>query len=366
MAGEKTEKATPKKRGEAHAKGNVPKSADLNGAVVLMAAVMALSAFGPKMLARMQDAMTTVLTLTARPEVVDRRGLGALLLYAGREAGLAALPIVAVCMLAGIVVNVGQVGIKPHRKVLRPDPKRLNPINGLKGLFNPNSLVELGKNLLKIGLVGAIVALTVLPKMDQLAALVGTPAQELLPQLAKAVITVAQRAALAYLAIGAADVVWQRRRWEKNMRMDKQEVKDEAKQQELPAEVKRAQKRRAFELAGRRMMDAVPTADVVVVNPTHYSVALKYDSTQPAPVVVAKGVDGLALRIRELARDHDVAVVPDPPLARALYGSVEIGRMIPEELFHAVAQLLAYVYRVAGAREGEARWRAKRDRTAMA
>jgi flagellar biosynthetic protein FlhB len=351
MAGEKTEKATPKKRGEAHDKGNVPKSADLNGAVVLMASLVSLSAFGPGILARLQDAMTTILLLTSRPEVVDRRGLGSLMLYVAKQTGLAALPIAAVCLLAGVVVNVGQVGIRPHRKVLRPDPKRLNPIGGLKGLFNPNSLVELAKNLLKIGLVGAIVVMTVLPKLDQLAALVGTPAQDLLPQLCKTVFTVAQRAAIVYLAIGAADVFWQRRRWEKGMRMEKQEVKEEFKQQELPAEVKRAQKRKAVELARARMMDAVPTADVVVVNPTHYSVALKYDSQQPAPVVVAKGVDSLALKIRELAREHDVAVVPDPPLARTLYGSVEIGRMIPEDLFHAVAQLLAYVYRVAGARK---------------
>jgi flagellar biosynthetic protein FlhB len=351
MPGEKTERATPKKRGEAHSKGNVPKSADLNGAVVLIASLVALSAFGRGIMARLQESMTTILALSSRPEVVDRRGLGSLMAYVGKQTGLAALPIAAVCLLAGIVVNVGQVGIRPHRKALKPDVKRLNPISGLKGLFNPNSLVELVKNLLKISLVGAIVAVTVLPKLDQFAALVGTPAQDLLPQLCTIIFTVAQRAAIVYLAIGAADVFWQRRRWEKNMRMDKQEVKDEAKQQELPAEIKRAQKRKAFELASRRMMDAVPTADVVVVNPTHYSVALKYDSEQPAPVVVAKGVDSLALKIRELAREHDVAIVPDPPLARTLYGSVEIGRMIPEDLFHAVAQLLAYVYRVAGARQ---------------
>jgi flagellar biosynthetic protein FlhB len=132
------------------------------------------------------------------------------------------------------------------------------------------------------------------------------------------------------------------------MRMDKQEVKDEHKQQELPAEIKMQQRRRGMELARARMMDAVPTADVIVTNPTHFSVALRYDSDHPAPIVVAKGQDVLALRIRELAAERGVAVVPDPPLARALYASVDVGRMIPEELYQAVAQLLAYVYRVAG------------------
>jgi flagellar biosynthetic protein FlhB len=348
---EKTEKATPKKRAEAHAKGQVARSVDLNGAVVLMAALLALSAFGPRMLAQMEEAMLTVIQLASRPDVVDRHGIGALFMLVAGHVGLAALPVVAVCMIAGVVTNVAQVGIRPHTKAIRPDPKRLNPISGLKGLLSPNSLVELAKNLVKIALVGAIVALTLLPKLDELAALVGTPAQQLLPELCKTILSLAQRAAMVYLAIGFADVVYQRRRFEKSLRMEKKEVEDEFKQQQLPADVKRAQKRRAFELASRRMMDAVPTADVVVVNPTHYSVALKYDSDRPAPVVVAKGLDSLALKIRELARECDVAVVPDPPLARTLYASVEVGKMIPEELFHAVAQLLAYVYRVAGARK---------------
>jgi flagellar biosynthesis protein FlhB len=136
--------------------------------------------------------------------------------------------------------------------------------------------------------------------------------------------------------------------------MDKQEVKDEHKQQELPAEVRGAQRRRSMELSRARMMDAVPTADVVVTNPTHFSVALRYDGEKAAPIVVAKGADHLAFRIRSAAADAGVAVVPDPPLARALYSSVEVGRMIPEELYQAVAQLLAYVYKVAGAKRSAA------------
>jgi flagellar biosynthetic protein FlhB len=136
--------------------------------------------------------------------------------------------------------------------------------------------------------------------------------------------------------------------------MDKEEVKQEHKQTELPMEIKMAQRRRAMELARARMMDAVPTADVIVTNPTHYSVALRYDSESPAPIVVAKGMDHLALRIRRAAADHGVMVVPDPPLARALYASVDVGRQIPEEMFAAVAQLLAYVYKVAGAQRAAA------------
>jgi flagellar biosynthetic protein FlhB len=303
------------------------------------------------MLAEMETAMLTVLQLVSHPEVVDQKGVGSLFMLIGKHVALGALPVIAVCMVSGFIVNVAQVKLRLKRKVLKPDPKRLNPISGFKQLFSPNSLVELAKNLVKIGLVGAIVAATVLPKLEELGAMVGTPAQDLLPQLCQVVLTLAQRAAIVYLAIGFADLMWQRHRIAKSLRMEKKEVEDEAKQQELPAEVKRAQKRKAFELASARMMDAVPTADVVVVNPTHFSVALKYDGENPAPIVVAKGIDSLALKIRELARDNDVAVVPDPPLARTLYATVEVGKMIPEDLFHAVAQLLAYVYRVAGARK---------------
>jgi flagellar biosynthetic protein FlhB len=160
----------------------------------------------------------------------------------------------------------------------------------------------------------------------------------------------AQIVALAYLAIAFADLFWQRYRQAKQLRMDKQEVKDEFKNTDLPPEVKGAIRRRAMEAARARMMDAVPTADVVVTNPTHFSVALRYDGAHHAPIVVAKGQDHIALRIRELARDAGVPVVPDPPLARALHASVDVGQMIPGELFQAVAQLLAYVYRVAGRR----------------
>ena len=193
--------------------------------------------------------------------------------------------------------------------------------------------------------------MAVFPKLDEMAALVGTPPLQLIPLIAGMVMTIAQRAAIAYLLIAAVDYAYQKHKHNKNLKMDKEEVKQEFKQQGLPAEIKSAQRRRAMELSRSRMMDAVPTADVIVTNPTHYSVALKYESGSSAPIVVAKGVDNLAFKIREAAKDAGVMIVPDPPLARTLYASVDVGRQIPEDMFHAVAQLLAYVYRVAGARK---------------
>jgi flagellar biosynthesis protein FlhB len=354
MAENKTEKATPKKRQEARAKGQVARSMDANGAVVLMASVLALSAFGPGMLHRMQEATVGVLAWIETPDVVDRKGVGELFMTVGMHIAVAAIPVVAICTLAGIVISVGQVGFKPSPKALAPDFKKLNPLTGAKNIFGVNAIFESVKNVLKIGAVGGIVALVVFPKLEEMAALVGMPAQQLLPHLASLILRIAQWGALAYLVIAVADYLYQKHRFEKNLKMDKEEVKREFKQQELPSEVKASQRRRAMEMSRARMMDAVPTADVVVTNPTHFSVALRYDADNPAPVVVAKGTDHLALRIRREAAAHGVAVVPDPPLARALYGSVEVGRMIPEELFQGVAQLLAYVYRVAGARRAAA------------
>jgi flagellar biosynthetic protein FlhB len=347
MAENKTEKATPKKRAEARKKGQVARSADVNGAFVLVASILALSAFGPGMVERIEEAMLAVLALSSAPEVVDREGIGTLLSQVGKHVALATAPIVAVCAIAGVVASVVQVGFKPSTKALW-EPRKLNPINGLKTLFSPNSVVEAIKSSLKIAAVGGIVAIAVFPRLNEMAALVGMPAAALLPHLARTILQVAQWAALAYVAIAAIDFFWQRHRFEKGLKMDKEEVKQEHKQQELPSEVKGTQKRRAIELARARMMDAVPTADVIVTNPTHFSVALRYDREKPAPVVVAKGADHLALRIRREAAAHGVTVVPDPPLARALYAGVDVGRMIPEELYQAVAQLLAYVYKVAG------------------
>ena len=351
MANDKTEKATPKKKEDARKKGQVARSMDVNGAAVLLAGLLAMSAFGPKVMEQMRLAMYQVTALISRPEVVNQEGIGELFLLVGKHVGLAFLPIAGVCLVAGFAASAGQVGLKPTPEAIKPDFKKINPASGLKNLFNPQHLAVEGlKSVAKVAIVGAIAALALFPKLDELASLVGTPPADLIPQIAGIVMTIAQRSAVAYLIIAAADFIWQRYRHEKQLRMDHQEIKQEFKQQELPAEIKSAQRRRAMEMSRARMMDAVPTADVIVTNPSHYSVALKYESGSTAPIVVAKGVDSLAFKIREAAKDAGVMIVPDPPLARTLYATVDIGRQIPEDLFHTVAQLLAYVYRVAGLR----------------
>src|SRR3954469_12718246 len=347
MAGEKTEKATPKKRQQARKKGSVAKSADLNGAVVLFAALFALSATAPHLVEVLEASIRDALLLASSPDVVNHRGLGPLLSAQGKSAALAAAPVVFTCVAAGVLINIAQVGGKPHVSALKPDPKRLNPISGFKNIYGPNALFETGKNLFKVIAVGAVTALGVLPKLDELAALVGMPPAQLLPTLAHTVFGIAQRAGVAYLLIGIVDYVYQRYRTEKSMKMDKQEVKEEHKSTELPPEVRGAIRRRQMQAARARMMADVPTADVVVTTPTHSAVALKYDPEKAAPQVVAKGSDILAKKIREIAADSGVPVIADPPLARSLHAAVEVGHVIPEELYQAVAQLLAFVYRTA-------------------
>ncbi len=349
--GEKTEKATPKRLEDARKKGQVAKSQDLNGSIVLVGGLVALTIWGPNIMEKVGESMRTTFAMISNPRGVNGTLLGQIAVQSGETILETVGPIAAVCALAGVIANVIQVRPGIMSKAIKPDPKKLNPLSGAKQIFGPHALFELVKSVTKVAVVGAIAGLAVLPELEELAALVGMPPAVLLPELASTVLSIARRAAIAYLIIAFADYGYQRWRHEKSLRMDKQSVKDEHKQQELPAEVRGMIRRRGMELARARMMDAVPTADVVVTNPTHFSVALRYSSDALAPVVVAKGQDHVALRIRELAREHGVQVVPDPPLARTLHASVDVGQMIPEDLYQAVAELLAYVYRVNAQRQ---------------
>ncbi|MEI2702428.1 MAG: flagellar biosynthesis protein FlhB [Baekduia sp.] len=350
MAGEKTEKATPKRREEARQKGTVARSQDLNGAVVLLAGLIVLGMTGPMIAERLASGMRTSLSAGATADVVQQHTVFNLVGSVMGPAMIAMLPLIGACALAAILVNLGQVGVKPATQALKPDLKRLDPVQGTKNVFGINAVVETGKGIIKIGVVGAVVLMALLPRLSELAGLVGISPLELSSEMARQIRSIAMRAAIVYLIIGILDFFYQRWRTEKSLKMDKQEVKDEAKNMDLPPEVKAAIRRRQMEAARARMMADIPLADVVVTNPTHYAVALKYEAGSAAPIVVAKGMDHLAAKIREIAQEAGVPIVPDPPLARALHRMVEVGREIPEDLFEAVAAVLAHVYRLAGRR----------------
>ena len=347
-AGDKTEKPTPKRRTEARKKGQVARSMDMNGAIVLLASLMVLSAMAPKMVDSLKTMMSTTLMTISTPEVVTKDGLGPIVTSVAMTTAKIVAPIAAVCLVAGVLVNIAQVRWKPSAHPLQPKLTKLNPWNGAKNIFGQTMFFEAGKNIVKVGAVGGIAAIALFPQFDELAALVGMPPEALLPHIAKSVLAICWRAGAAYLVIAIIDYVWQRYRHEKQLKMSKEEIKQEAKGQNASPEVRGAIRRRQMEAARQRMMDDVPTADVVVTNPTHYAVALRYDGEKLAPEVVAKGKDLIAFQIRKIAEEHDVPVISDPPLARGLHKSVEVGHQIPEEFFQAVAQLLAFVYRVAG------------------
>lgn len=356
MAGhDKTEKATPKRRKEARRKGQVARSADLCGAVVLLAALGALAAFGPGIVDGLAGSMRGMLARVAHPGQVSAAGLGPLLTTAGLALMAAVAPVALACLVAGLGANVAQVGFRISPEGLRPDPKRLNPIQGAKNIFGTNALVETVKSSSKVAIVGAIAALMLLPNLTQLAALVGIEPPALGKEIASRVAEIAWMAGAAYLLIAFADVWWQRHRLDKQMRMDKEEVKREQKEDTISPELKASQRRKAAQMSRGRMMAAVLGADVVVANPTHFAVALKYDGTRSAPLVVAKGQDLIALEIRRVAEENEVPVVENPPLARSLFDSVALDTEIPEHLYKAIAEVLAFVYRTAKRRTPIAR-----------
>jgi flagellar biosynthetic protein FlhB len=345
---DRTERATPKRRGEARDRGQAGRSADLTSAGVLIAGLVAVTIMAPKVMNATAGAMTNIFGQIARPHnVVSAAGLHGLLRLVENTLLKTVAPIAGICMAAGIALNLLQVGLRFTPRALQPSFSAISPINGFKNLFSARTTFNLVKDLFKIAIVGGLVALALIPDLTHMGAAVGTTPFGLGVLMKSGAKSIAMRAAAAYLLIGIADYVWQRHRFEKSIKMTKQEVKDENKQKDLPAEVKRAIRRRQFQQARARMMAAVPNADVVVTNPTHYAVALSYDGEHPAPVVVAKGKDHVAAQIRRIAEENDVPLVPDPPLARELYRTVELDQMIPAELYAAVAQVLAFVYRAA-------------------
>lgn len=348
---DRTEKATPKHRERARKKGQVARSPDVGGSVVLVAGLFVISSVGPAIVNATALSFREIFAQIAHPaRATSAAGLESLESITRTTVIAAVGPIAGICMAAALVAGVGQVGFRPTLEALKPDFKRINPISGFKNLVGPNLVFETLKAVAKVGLVGGAAALVLLPGLTDLAAKVGVTPHELGVLFGQRASTVAQHGAFAYLFIAAIDYAWKRRRHVKELMMTKQEVKDETRQYGVSAEVKMALRRRQLQAARVRMMAAVPTADVVVTNPTHYAVALLYDGSRTAPVVVAKGKDLVALQIRRIAEENDVPVVPDPPLARSLHGSTEIGQVIPEELYAAVAQVLAFVYRLAGRR----------------
>jgi len=352
---DKTEKPTAKRKREARKKGQVAKSTDLNGAVVLVAGLIGLVAVGPAVVSGIADSMRSTFREISNPgEATSAAGLHALFNAALHTILGTVAPIAGLCLGAAVIANVAQVSFKPTMSAIKPDFKKINPITGFRNLFGIRVATEGIKAIAKVTAVGVVVAMALLPQLTNIGASIDTPPAALGVLVNSSIMGIAERAAIAYLLIGILDFVYQRYRHNKQLKMTKHEVKEETRQYSAPPEVRGAIRRRQLQAARARMMAAIPQADVVVTNPTHFAVALSYDGSHPAPIVVAKGQDLVAKQIRRIADENNVPIVPDPPLARSLHSSVEIGQMIPAELYAAVAQVLAFVYRMAGRRKAAA------------
>jgi flagellar biosynthetic protein FlhB len=344
----KTEPATPKRRNKARSEGRVAKSAEINHTAVLMATLAALALTAPRMLSKTEGIMHDGLVRTGSPSLIDHgAGLSGLTSWAMRSTASALFPILLAAAGAGIIASVSQVGLKFSLKTIKPSLSKLNVAKGVKQLFSPQKGVDLVKSLAKLIIVGAVGGSALWAQLPRLGLIVGMPPGALLINISHLVLSISIRVVAALVVIAALDYIHEKRKFEKNMKMTKQEVKQESREADLPPEIKGKIRGKQYELARKRMLSDVPSADVVVVNPTHFAVALRYDGTKAAPEVVAKGVDHLARRIREIAEESGVTIVREPPLARALYRDVELGEQIPEELFGAVAEVLAFVFRTA-------------------
>ncbi|MBQ8790182.1 MAG: flagellar biosynthesis protein FlhB [Ruminiclostridium sp.] len=346
MAGEeKTEKATPKKRRDSRKKGEVLQSKEVSNAVFIVGIFAFLSIFGSTMFSMLLDYMEHSL------ESIGNTGSSVeFMMNIMWSVFIIAICTVGPILLAGMVLGVLPVIVQTKGlfsgEAMKPKFSRLNPFSGIKRLFSLQAAVGILKGLIEITVVVAVLYMQVSEKMTQFAKLIDTDVIKIVAFISETVMGLLTTIMIMLVFVGAADYVFQWWSFEKKMKMSKQEVKEEYKQMEGDPQIKSKIKRKQQEMAQQRMMAEVPTADVVVRNPTHFAVALRYNQkiAFKAPVVVAKGADALALKIVKVAEENNVYITENPPLARGLYDAVDVGMEIPREFYTAVAEVLAMVY----------------------
>ncbi|MBO4680203.1 MAG: flagellar biosynthesis protein FlhB [Lachnospiraceae bacterium] len=352
--GEKTEPATEKKKSDARKEGQVAKSKEIENAFSLMALFLLLklwtATLGTNLINIFHLCYDDIGSYIKNYDgYVNETDIINLVIQCVLELLILLAPVLIVAFIVSFVCDVAQVGWKPTAKPLQPKGSKINPISGFKKIFSKNAIVELLKAILKIVIILMVTWSYLKKNVNGLFLLYDVSLNQGIGDTCKLVVDLGIRIAAAYLVIAFADYGYQRWKYSDDLKMTKQEVKDEYKQQEGDPQIKGRIRQRMREASQRRMMQNLPKADVVITNPTHYAVALLYDAEQyNAPIVVAKGADFLAQRIKDVARENDIEIVENKPLARMLYANVEVGEMIPEELFQAVAEVLAFVYRIKG------------------
>ncbi len=345
--GEKTEEATPKKLEDARKEGQVAKSQELVTAFTLLGLFLSLKLFAGIMGENFVDVFRFSYNLMDEySREVFNNGYGASIINESLWKVVSiALPIFIAAILIATFVNVLQVKWKPTAKPLQPKLSKLSPLKGFKRMFSKDKLIDLVKAILKIGFILYLAYTTIMDEAGTLSIIYGIGLEAAVMLIGDIAINLGLKISLFYLVLGIADYIYQKMKFKKEMRMTKQEIKDEFKQSEGDPTVKQQIKQRMREASRRRMMQKLPEADVVITNPTHLACAIKYDKeTNEAPVLLAKGADYLAMKIKDAARELSIPIVENKPLARMLYTNVELDEEIPEELYQMTAEVLAYVY----------------------
>lgn len=352
--GEKTEEPTSKKLSDARKEGQVAKSKEITNAFEMLAAFLMLrflaQYMGTSFVGNMRNLYTRIPEFANLYEGHIRVHLfRSVFIDSLTRILLIVLPFLLVGFVVAFITNLLQVKWKVTTKPLKPKFNKLNPVSGFKRFFSINSVVELIKSVLKLTLIGYVVYNYLKKNMPPIYMLYDLSLNQGILQVGMLVINLGIRIALFYMLIAAADFVYQKVKFKKDMKMTKQEVKDEYKNSEGDPQIKSRQRQRMMESSRRRMMSNLPQADVVITNPTHFAVAIKYDpELYDAPYVVAKGADYLAQKIKDVAKENRIEIVENKPLARMLYANVDVGSVVPPELYQAVAEVLAFVYHLQG------------------
>ncbi len=346
---ERTEKATGKKRQEARKKGQVAQSREISSAMILLTALGVFYFAGSWIFWNLSGIISGVFQNIGSLRFAGITDASAFSTEYFSQFMLALLPIFMPLAIVGFVANVIQVGFLFSSEAIALKPNKLNPISGMKRFVSLKSMVELGKSIIKVLFIAGIAYLLVKSEIQEFPMLIHREVGQILVFIARVSLKVCFFVCVALIVLAIVDYIYQRWQYEQDLKMTKQEVKDEQKQTYGDPKVKARIRGVQMEMARRRMMEAVPEADVVITNPTRLAIALKFDAREMiAPQVLAKGAGHIAGRIREIAREHQIPVVEEKPLAQALYKMVEIGDYIPAELYRAVAEVLAYVYRLKG------------------
>lgn len=343
-SGEKTEKATPKKKQDARKEGNVFQSKEINSAATLLLAVAMLGFWGNRIYVNLGQYTEKLYVNMLNPDILnDTNSVSQIMIEAIQTILLNVIPILGAVAIAGVLVGYLQVGfiLVPIKVKL----SKLNPINGFKNIFSVKSLFEMFKSIAKISIISFVVYSYIKDEMPNIFKFYSYTMQQILAYVSKVTFNIAMRVCIALFVISVLDFAFQKYQYEKNLKMTKQEIKEEYKQMEGDPHIKAKIKQKQREIAMRRMMQDVPDADVVITNPTHFAIAVKYDlGKHSAPFVLAKGQDIIAQKIKKIAGENSVPIVENKPLARLLYKEVEIGQEVPQDLYQAVAEVLAYVY----------------------